>query len=259
MKNIFLSPSNQTGNAYAYGNTNEAAECGKIAKFCEAALKRCGFNVKTEQWDTIENRSKHSDAWGADLHVPIHTNAFNHAVAGTRLFCYSLKDEGYNACKAVYKYLAPLTPGTSENIQARTDLYEVRVPIAKTVYIEVDFHDVPSVAKWLVENTEAIGEAICKGICEYYGVKYVEPKVEEPTETTVNVALTVLKKGSNGEQVKALQRLLQAMGYNLGSNPIDGIFGSLVDAAVCSYQKSNGLTADGIVGQQTWNKLLGVK
>ena len=37
-KKIFLSPSSQTGNTYAYGNTNEAAVCGKIAAACELAL-----------------------------------------------------------------------------------------------------------------------------------------------------------------------------------------------------------------------------
>lgn len=30
-KKIFLSPSDQTGNRYAYGNTSEAIQCGKIA------------------------------------------------------------------------------------------------------------------------------------------------------------------------------------------------------------------------------------
>lgn len=35
---IFLSPSNQSDNTYAYGNTNEAAECGKIAAALKEAL-----------------------------------------------------------------------------------------------------------------------------------------------------------------------------------------------------------------------------
>ena len=99
-----------------------------------------------------------------------------------------------------------------------------------------------------------------------YGVpKYDAEEVEETSkaettkvETTVNVTLPVLKKGSKGEQVKALQRMLYAMGYNLGSsNPIDGDFGSKTDAAVRAYQKSKGLTVDGIVGAKTWGSLLG--
>lgn len=175
-KKIYLSPSNQTSNKYAYGNTNEAVQCRRIADACEVALLRCGFEVKNNQKDIMEDRCAESNAWGADLHVPIHTNAFNNSTTGTRLFCYNDKGEGYNACKAVFAALAPLTPGTSENIQPNKNLYECRVPKAKTVYIEVDFHDVPAIAKWLIENVEEIGEKIAEGICNHYGVKYIAPE-----------------------------------------------------------------------------------
>ena len=75
-------------------------------------------------------------------------------------------------------------------------------------------------------------------------------------ETTVNIELSVLKKGAKGEQVKALQRMLYAMGYDLGASKVDGEFGSKTDAAVRDYQKKNGLSVDGVVGQKTWDKLL---
>ena len=86
-----------------------------------------------------------------------------------------------------------------------------------------------------------------------------EAKPEAPkVESTVTIKLNQLKKGSEGEQVKALQRMLYAMGYNIGSNPIDGDFGSKTDAAVRAYQKKYGLAVDGIVGVKTWCKILGV-
>lgn len=173
---IYLSPSDQTSNKYAAGNTNEAVQCRRIADACEVALKRCGFEVKNNKTSSMAARCSESDAWGADLHVPIHTNAYNGSVTGTRLFCYSTGGAGYKACQAVFAALAPLTPGTSENIRANPGLYEVSNPNAPTVYIEVDFHDVAAVAKWIIENVEAIGEAIAKGICSYFGKTYVEPK-----------------------------------------------------------------------------------
>lgn len=45
-KKVYLSPSDQTNNAYAYGNTTEAVQCGKIAEACRAALVRSGVSVK---------------------------------------------------------------------------------------------------------------------------------------------------------------------------------------------------------------------
>lgn len=72
-------------------------------------------------------------------------------------------------------------------------------------------------------------------------------------EKTVTIELTVLKKGSKGEQVKTLQRLLNAFGEKL---EVDGDFGSKTYSAVWSYQAKNDLEVDGIVGKNTWNSLL---
>lgn len=181
---IFLSPSNQSDNTYAYGNTNEAAECGKMAAAAEKALLRCGFEVKVMQWETCQVRCEESNAWGADLHIPIHTNAYNGKVAGTRTMVYEKKGESYEAAKVIHNELAAITPGTSENISTYPQLIELKQPKAPAVYLEVDFHDVPDVAKWLTENAEAIGEAVCKGVCKHFGVAYVVPgsEPEKPVE-----------------------------------------------------------------------------
>ena len=55
-KKVYLSPSNQTKNEYAYGNTTEDVQCGKIAKACKAALERNGVEVMLGQYDTMQNR-----------------------------------------------------------------------------------------------------------------------------------------------------------------------------------------------------------
>ena len=68
------------------------------------------------------------------------------------------------------------------------DLYEVRVPAAPTAYTECEFHDSAEGAKWIVENTTKIGEAIAKGICNYLGVSYKAPvaPAEKPSATDKN-------------------------------------------------------------------------
>ena len=42
---IYLSPSDQTGNLYSAGNTNEAVVCRKIAEAAGADLERNGYEV----------------------------------------------------------------------------------------------------------------------------------------------------------------------------------------------------------------------
>lgn len=180
-KRVYISPSDQTENRYAWGNTNEHVQCQKIAEAEAAALRRSGVEVKLAAFGTtMAQRCAESDAWRADIHNCVHTNAANGKVMGTRLFCYVIPGKGYDACKAVFNELAPLSPGTSENIQANSRLYEVRTPAAPTVYCECEFHDTVEGAKWIVEHTTEIGEAIAKGLCKYLGVKYVPAKQETP-------------------------------------------------------------------------------
>ena len=59
----------------------------------------------------------------------------------------------------------------------------------------------------------------------------------------------LLKKGDNNDYVKQLQ-------VKLGVDPI-GNFGPKTEEAVKAWQAANGLTADGIVGDATWNKIMG--
>ena len=86
---------------------------------------------------------------------------------------------------------------------------------------------------------------------------YCSIDYNDEVKETVEVTVETLKKGSKGDNVKALQTLLIGYGYDCGNYGADGDFGSATDEAVKAYQKKNGLDVDGIVGKNTWNKLLG--
>jgi uncharacterized lipoprotein YddW (UPF0748 family) len=64
----------------------------------------------------------------------------------------------------------------------------------------------------------------------------------------------VIRRGMSGDDVAEIQQLLVAKGYDIG--PIDGQFGARTDMAVRAFQKQNGLLSDGIVGAQTYAKLI---
>ena len=263
-KRVYLSPSDQRRNTYATGGTTEAIQCGRIAEACKAALERSGVEVMLGQYDTMQNRVAASNRFKADLHVPIHSNACNGKASGTHLFCYSgdRNSAGYKACKAVLDVLGPLTPGTPDVIRAYPALYEVKHPDATTVYIEVDFHDVPRVAEWIIANTTVIGETIAKGLCAALGVKFV-PGENTPEPVPVQVEyevmqVRVLRRGMTGADVKTLQAALIAYGCSCGAAGADGDFGAGTETALKRFQTKYGLGADGIAGNGTWGKLLGV-
>jgi len=71
-----------------------------------------------------------------------------------------------------------------------------------------------------------------------------------PTPTS---GWTLVRQGDTGFRVSAVQHLLRQRGHAVGA---DGIFGSGTATTVRSFQSSRGLSADGIVGQDTWTALV---
>lgn len=88
-----------------------------------------------------------------------------------------------------------------------------------------------------------VSDALSEGV----DVKYVDCDKEEGDNAML------LKRGSNGPAVKALQELLNKCGYGCGN--ADGIFGAKTEDAVKRFQMDHGLTVDGIAGIETQDVL----
>lgn len=212
MAKIYLSPSSQHENPYAYGGTNEAAQCMKIALAAADALKRSGFEVVVGG-GTMYTRVPESNRWGADLHVAIHTNAANGQTTGTRCYAWKTGGDGFRAAQAIFNVLAPITPGVSEGVFEQRGWYEIKNTKAPCAYVECEFHDVAETAKWIIEHTSEIGEAIAQGICNFYGVAYVHETLIAP-ETPAQLYRVQCGAFSKKENAKALVARLKAAGFD---------------------------------------------
>lgn len=169
---IYLSPSSQPGNAYSAQGTNEQRQCNRIAEAAKTALERNGYIVKKapEGQGYVKNVAE-SNAWGADIHMPIHTNAGGSS-KGTMGLCY----QGCVTNKymqGVYNAVAELTPWADSGIIVRNDLYEINSTRAMCVYMEMAFHDKADSAQWIIDNVVPLGEAIAKGMCAADGKTYI--------------------------------------------------------------------------------------
>lgn len=64
------------------------------------------------------------------------------------------------------------------------------------------------------------------------------------------------KYGSSGDTVRRIQKNLIDQGFSVGAAGADGIFGNATLSAIKAFQKAMGLAVDGIVGPDTWAKLI---
>lgn len=78
-------------------------------------------------------------------------------------------------------------------------------------------------------------------------------KLRAVVPTASSQGLPTLLPGSKGSAVAQAQQLLKDKGYYQGR--IDGDFGTGTRDAIAAFQRANGLTIDGKVGEQTWKKL----
>lgn len=169
---VYLSPSSQTDNKYSYDNYTEAEVCREIGEKCYNYLKNVsGISVKlaTDGY-TVSQRVTESNNYGADVHIPIHTNAGGGD--GTLVMCYT----GYTSNKyvtSIYNNVAAVSPGADDGIKTNTSLAEITGTKAIAVYVECEFHDDSTLAKWIVENTDTLAKAIAQGVCDGAGLSTV--------------------------------------------------------------------------------------
>ena len=77
-----------------------------------------------------------------------------------------------------------------------------------------------------------------------------------PKYRSNDISFPTIRKGDTGTAVKVLQLALVAYEYNIGKYGADGEFGLDTENAVKRFQKNSGIEVDGIVGRDTWSKLM---
>ena len=215
-----------------------------------------------------------------DWFISIHFNAGG----GQGVEVYTYEGRQYQDAIDVCNNISALG-FNNRGVKAGTGLYVIRRTKAKSMLIEVCFVDTEDAKKYLEVGYKAIAKAIVDALDKHIviapatnptpnqsatvkkGDDWVKRLQEEcnkqgfskqtvdgiPGPATL-AGCPVLRKGAQGNITKLLQEKLVSLGYS--TNGVDGIFGSGTYSAVREFQKTRGLSADGIVGQNTWRKLL---
>ena len=204
--------------------------------------------------------------YGADLFVSIHFNkAYDiyNGDLGSEVCVYT----PFDTAQRVVNGLAFLG-FKNRGQKPRPQLYEIRHTNMKAMIIEVCFVEATGdVSLYKRLGHDLIGKTIAEAITNRNNsIPTVKPTVnntdnwikrlqEECNKQGFN-SYPTLKKGARGNITKLLQEKLVSLGYN--TNGVDGIFGAGTEKAVISFQKNNRLVTDGIVGKNTWRKIINI-
>lgn len=230
-----------------------------------------------------------ANEWGADLFISIHFNkaydSYNGAL-GSEVCIYSEND----IAQRVVNGLGELG-FKNRGQKIRTNLYELKHTKMKAMIVETCFVEATEdVTLYRRLGHDKVGQAIAEAIVNDKVSESDTPVKKEEVSKPVQAPVSntddwvarlqaecnkqgfsnqkvdgipgantlkgcpTLKKGASGNITKLLQEKLVKLGYS--TNGVDGIFGSGTYSAVREFQKTRGLSADGIVGQNTWRKLL---
>ena len=220
----------------------------------------------------LSNGVNRANLFNADLFVSIHFNkAYDvyNGFLGSEVCVYC----PFDVAQRVVNGLSALG-FKNRGQKVRTGLYELKHTNMKAMIIEVCFvESIADVGLYKKLGHDTIGKTIAESIAnKNINNSNIKPIVNNVTTSNNSDnwikrlqeecnkqgfnSYPTLKKGARGNITKLLQEKLVSLGYN--TNGIDGIFGSATKKAIISFQKSNGLVVDGIVGINTWRKIINI-
>jgi len=181
-KSIYLSPSTQENNIGVGNYGTEEIRMNEVADVTESILRQYGIKVYRNKPEmTLAQLVTDSNSKKPDIHFAIHSNAGGEGKArGCEVYCHRFGGNGEKLARAIYAVLEPLTSSGDRGVKEGHShfdqgkpLYELAKTTAPATLAEVAFHDNREDAQWIVQNIEAIGIALAKGVLNYFDIQYM--------------------------------------------------------------------------------------
>ena len=158
---------------------SEKEHCEQLVQLMLPMLQARGilFKVRPNSGGT-SNWVAESNAWGADLHVPIHTNAVSGKARGTRFGFYPGRQDSSKVCLLFKQNWVKLYPYPDKVKTCTYKFAEAKNPKCPSVYCELVFHDNRQDAEWFHANMGRIATNLVESIAEQLGVKELPVKIK---------------------------------------------------------------------------------
>lgn len=192
MNNIwYLSPSCQGSNVGINGYGTEQEQMYLLADAIIPHLDRAGVSfVLADRDASLAQRVIQSNSIGTGFHLCLHSNAGGGGKARGPVALY-YSDAGKAFGKKLVDALLALGQenNRSYNLKQEKGLYELRHTAAPACLLEVDFHDSPSGAGFIMSRREEIAEAIARVMIEADGKEFVPTTTGEYLDQAVRMGL----------------------------------------------------------------------
>ena len=191
MPYLFLSPSTQEFNPYVT-TQNEEYWMNLLADRMEPYLLASGIGFTRNDPDQNAAAAiRQSNAGTYDFHLALHSNAAppekSGQIRGVDFYYYPSSAQGLRMAEILTEEIRKIYP-LPELVQPRptTLIGEVRRTRAPSVLAELGYHDNPEAAQGIEDNLDRIAQALVRGVCEYFGVPFIEPSPVQKGIVTVS-------------------------------------------------------------------------
>ena len=200
-----------------------------VAKLLEVRLEKCGINTymvsDTSQDTPLKTRSSRANTKKATIFVSIHANAAGNkwcTANGIETLYSQGSAKGKVLADKLQKRLIEATGLRNRGLVPRKDIHVLRATTMPAALVECGFMDNKNEAALLKSEAYRIkcADAICKGICDYLGVKYVpyttsasKPSTDslyEPKDSNAVVTASVLNvRAGRGTSYKIVGKFVK--------------------------------------------------
>lgn len=187
-KKIYLSPSNQTGNKFITGGTNEGAVWYDIALRLQKLLAEYDCEVMlSKPSQTLGVRADNAKAWGADVYIAMHSNAAGTANKGAHgVEVYYDPNKGAKTKELAQTVLDQLkTLFTSRGLKTSSKLIDCYKPAMPSIIGECGFHDNKADALLILNNRDKIAQLYCNALVKYLSLKKKAAPTPTPAPQTI--------------------------------------------------------------------------
>ena len=204
----------------------------EVVKYLDIELKRCGFKTllvaPTDEDTPLSTRTNLANSRKADAFISIHYNAYDgnfdgYDPEGLSVHIYPGSKEGRKLAECVLKYLKEGTPQKNRGI-VESNFHVLRETNMPAILSENGFMDNKREALLMlnVDFQKEVAREHAKGICDYFGVKYVP----ESTTSSTTGSLYRVQTGAFSKKINAdkLAAELKKKGFDTYIVQADGLF-----------------------------------